>query len=101
MMQEAERERYGAPLRDLSSYTEWRDEVEIEVERAFDFYGTYLIGQTSGLSDALDLGAVRAALEIEDVPREEWPEETRRLLQVHNEVMKIVRREQKAKASRG
>ena len=62
---------------------------------AFDFYGEYLVGQMSGMSEALDLGSVKAALEIDDVPRERWEEDTKRLVMVHNEVMKVVRRRAK------
>jgi hypothetical protein len=66
-----------------------------QVERSIGFYGTYLCGQMSGFSEALDLGAVKAALEIEGIDREEWPEETKRCLLIHGEMMKIVRAKEK------
>lgn len=69
------------------------------VEDAFGFYASYLVGQMAGMSEALDLAAVRAALEIEDVPRDEWPVLTRRYIVIHNEVMKIVRAQSKHKGS--
>ena len=58
-----------------------------------DFYERYLIGQTSGLSSALSLDAVRSALEIDEVPRRHWPERTRRLLVLHREIVAALPKE--------
>lgn len=47
------------------------------------------MGQTNGLSDALSLPAVLAALEIEAIDPNERPELTRRLFRVHTRVSEI------------
>ncbi len=79
----------------MSEYSSWRDEVYPVVEKSFEFYSMYLSGQMSGFSEALDLFSVRAALEIEDIPREDWPGEARRCLLIHGELMEIIRRKSK------
>ncbi len=94
LRQEAINTRYGNPPRDLSQYSEWRDEVYGVVERSLEFYSLYLSGQMSGFSEALDLSSVKVALEIEDIPREDWPAETQRVLLIHSELMQHL---QKAK----
>jgi hypothetical protein len=85
----------------LSKYSEWREEADPQLLEAFNFYGTYLVGQTNGLSDALNLQAVAAALEIDEIERAEWPEMTRRMLQIHSGIMEIVRAKEKRTARRG
>lgn len=57
-----------------------------------DFYGDYLVNQYAGMTEALSLEAVRAALDIEGVPREDWPDMTVRLLGLHSLVMLTVPR---------
>lgn len=85
----------GAPAGDISEYSAWREEVDEEVQTSLGFYGAYLNGQMSGFSEALDLSAVLAALQIDDVPKDDWPALTRRCLLIHGEMMKIARREAK------
>lgn len=87
---EANRVADGAPPRDLSAYTRWRAEAKVENLEAMDFYERYLVGQTAGLGSGLSLDAVRAALEIDEVPRADWPERSRRLLLLHREVVACV-----------
>jgi len=84
---EAERTADGAPPRDLTEYTGWRDTAVPANLDLLDFYERYMIGQTSGFSDALSLDAVMAALRIDGVSRREWPEMTRRLLVLHREIV--------------
>ena len=90
----------GAEPRDLSEYSSWRDDTDLCVLEALDMYGTYLIGQTNGLSDALALSSVVAVFDIEGVASDERPELTRRLLLIHSYVTEIAHKRQR-KAARG
>lgn len=74
----------GAPPRDLSMYSAWRDTADPANLDLISLYCRYgLPGQTNGLSTALSLAAVKDALDIEGVPREDWPEMTERLIRLH------------------
>jgi hypothetical protein len=74
----------GAPPRDLSSYSGWRETADPANLDLISFYLRYgLAGQTSGFSSALSLGAVKDALEIDGSPRTDWPEMTERLVRLH------------------
>lgn len=69
-------------------------DCDIEIQDALEIYGSFLIGQTNGMNDALSLPAVAAALELTGTPLPERPEVARRLLLVHADclaVMKIER----------
>jgi hypothetical protein len=82
--QEVKRQALGAPPRDLSVYTAWRDTADPDNLDLISFYCRYgLPGQTNGFSTALSLGAVKDALDIDGVPREQWPEMTERLIRLH------------------
>ena len=98
---EAAREQLGAPIRDMSHYSEWRDEAPDQVISTINLYASYLIGQTNGMSDALSLPAIRTAFEIEGIPREEWPELTQDLLLVHRETMTLTEKRQKMRKGNG
>lgn len=87
----------GAPARDLSAYTSWRDHADPKNVELIGLYSSYLGGQFSGMGDALSLTAVQATMEILDVPRDDRPEMARRLVVLHG----LVREEQKVRASRG
>lgn len=88
MSDEAQRVRCGAPPRDGTEvWSEWRATADDVVLEAIDLYATYLIGQTSGMSDALSLPAVVAMCEVEAIPQEERPDLTQRLLLVNNAAM--------------
>ncbi len=88
----------GEDSRDLSDYQEWRKTTDRCVQEALILYGTYLIGQTNGMSDALCLTSVCAMFEIEQIDPDSRPELTRRLLQIHWRVMEIHRmRDRQAK----
>lgn len=65
----------------------WRESAGPGNLRLLDFYGAYLVGQYAGMGDALSLDAVRAALDIEGVAREDWPDMTERLLCLHSVVV--------------
>ena len=82
--QEQKRAVMGLPPRDLSAYTGWRDEASPANLDLIDFYLRFLPGQFSGMTNALSLEAVKTALEIDDVPRQEWPDMTERLIRLHN-----------------
>jgi hypothetical protein len=74
----------GAPPRDLSSYSGWRETADLANLDLISFYLRYgLAGQTNGFSSALSLGAVKDALEIEGAARADWPEITERLVHLH------------------
>ncbi len=51
------------------------------------FYRSYLVGQLAGMGSALSLEAVRAALDIEEVPKRAWGEITQQLLALHELVV--------------
>lgn len=84
-MQEA-----GMPPRDIASYSAWRDTAPACVLDALNIYGTYLINQSNGMSDALDLTAVVAAMELEDMPKEDRPDMAILLLLIHARCREIV-----------
>ena len=79
--------RDGAPDRDLSEYSAWRETAQAENIELIAFYGNYLVGQFAGMGEALSLDAVRAALDIDAVPREDWPEMAQRLILLHSIVI--------------
>lgn len=91
---------HGAQPRDMSIYTDWRADTDHCVLSDLNFYGTYLSGQTNGMSDSLPLPSVVAALEIEGVERHEWPERTARLLRIHGNIVGIAEQRQRL-AKRG
>lgn len=91
----------GAEPRDLSRYSEWREQVDEIAERMLDLYGTYLVGQTSGLSEALSLEAVVAMLRIEAFPERQWPAATQLLLIAHAEIMGLVKARARGKKHHG
>lgn len=83
----------GAPPRDLSTYRAWRTNAREENIDLLEFYeGYHLFSQFSGMSDALAIGAVRDALDIEGVPRRLWPGITKRCLRLHGHVMNVTRK---------
>lgn len=61
----------------------WRETAFPENIAIIDFYSAYLVGQYAGMGRALSLDAIRAALDIARVDREEWPDMTARLLHLH------------------
>lgn len=83
MQAEANAQAAGAPPRDLSSYSAWREEADRENLELLETYGTLLIGQHAGMTNALSLDAVLAAMWLEGVPRAEWRDRARRLVLVH------------------
>ncbi len=92
----------GAEPRDIASvYGKWREETDAYVIETLAFYGTYLTGQTNGMSDALSLPAVLAAFDIAGVPQEDRLDATEYLLLIHSRVMDEVRMREKMAAKRG
>lgn len=75
----------------MASWKAWRAEVPPIVHQALDFYGELLFGQTVGFGDALSLLAVRTALEIDEVPRQEWYEMTHRCFTIHTQVLRMIK----------
>lgn len=65
----------------------WRQEADPENLDLLSFYGRYLVNQYAGMSNALNLDAVRTAMEIEGVEREAWPSMTERLVYLHGLVV--------------
>lgn len=80
----------GAPERDLSAYSEWRERTDLTVQEAMEMYGAHLVGQTAGMSDALSLTAVMAAFELEDIERDRRPGMVWMLNRIHTHVRDIV-----------
>jgi hypothetical protein len=64
-------------------------------------YGTYLGGQTSGMSDALSIPAVESLYRILRYPLAARPAMTWLLLRLHSGLMEIRRREAAMKGKRG
>lgn len=81
--QEANRAIEGAPPRDVSSYSEWRNSADPENLDLLSLYGRFLVGQYAGMTEMLALPSVVAALEINGVPRDQWPTTAERLLCLH------------------
>ena len=79
----------GAEPRDLSEHSEWRKTVDQCVLDALTLYGTYLIGQSAGMSDALSLGAIVTACDIEGIPQESRPEFARHVLMIHSRNLEL------------
>ena len=73
----------GAPGRNLDEYSAWRREACDENLRLLRIYGTWLVGQYAGMSEALSLQAVESALRIERVPPSERREVAERLMYLH------------------
>ena len=86
--------------RDLSQKSEWREGTDLCVLLDLNFYGAYLAGQSNGMSSSLPLPSVVAALEIEGVERNEWPERTARLLRIHGNIVDITEQRRRL-ATRG
>ena len=78
---EAKRER-GVEC-DVAQFSEYRLDADPDNLELLALYGRYLVGQYAGMGRALNLDAVRAALDIEGIDRQEWSEMTRRLLVLH------------------
>lgn len=72
-------------------YRKWEDEASPENVSLISLYTTFLIGQYAGMTDALDLSAARAAVEIARVDEEEQPEMIARLIVLH----RLIREEQR------
>jgi hypothetical protein len=83
----------GAPPRDLSEYTDWRFDAHPDNLRAIGIYSDLLVGQFAGMTEALSLEAVRAAMDILGVDRRERPALARRLIRLHGLVMEFKRAE--------
>jgi len=73
----------GAPARDLSAFSQWREKADAENLELLEMYGSLLIGQFAGMGTALNLDAVVAAFRIEGTPRSAWPVMSRRLVMLH------------------
>lgn len=87
----------GAPPRDVDSYSEWQYTALPDTLTLIQFYRSYLIGQTAGMGSALSLEAVRAALDIEEVPKRAWAEVTQALIALHELVVKHAKRRRQPK----
>lgn len=87
----------GAPGRDLSGFTAWRETSDLENLELIGMYASYLYGQHAGMTDALSLPAVIAAMDILRVEQEERPELARRLILLHGLVRERERVKEKEK----
>lgn len=58
-------------------------------------YGSLLVGQYAGMTDALSLEAVEAAMRILSIPDDERPSLARRLIVLHGLVREIQRPKEK------
>lgn len=97
MRAEANMRADGAPGRDLSGLMAWRDTADPENLELIAVYSSYLYGQHAGMTDALSLPAVIAAMDILRVEQEERPELARRLIVLHGLVRERERAKEKEK----
>jgi hypothetical protein len=79
----------------MSPYSDWRSCADPLTIFALDFYAEWLVGQTVGMSDALNLLAVKAAMEMDGIQNDDMTDLTTRCFVVHAELMKIVKRKKK------
>ena len=77
----------GAPSRDLSMYSNWRDTARDENLELLRIYGKRLIGQVAGMGEALDILKIDKALEYEGIPEAERPDLAERLNLLHSIAM--------------
>jgi len=91
------RQAMGAEPRDTSEVTAWRKSTDEVVLEALDLYGSRLIGQTNGFSDALSLPALVAALDLEGVEQKDRPEMADMILRIHTRAMEIWKVEQESR----
>lgn len=80
----------GAPPRDLRELSRWRAVAMPENVALLDMYGELLVNQYAGFTDALNLEAARAAMDICMIPREEWRDTARRLIIIHTRVVATI-----------
>jgi hypothetical protein len=78
---------------DDASLTGWREEIDPENADLLGMYGSLLYGQHAGMTDALSLPAVIAAMDILDTPKDERPALARRLIFLHG----LVRERERAR----
>ena len=81
----------AAPRPGIVQYSAWRERTDEVIQVVFAFYGTYLVGQTNGMSDALSLPALVAAMDLDSVAKELRPRLAQLCLTVHAELMAIHR----------
>ncbi len=74
-------------------YEDWRESAEPENLDLIEMYAGLLAGQYAGMTDALSLEAVEAAMRIERIQQDDRPGLARRLMMLH----RLVREEQRAK----
>lgn len=82
--------------RDLSDYSAWRKTTDAHLLSELDLYGALLSGQTNGFSEALPLPAIRAAMDLAQIPEDDWMDVSQRLLQIHVQVVADWKRKHKA-----
>lgn len=73
----------------------WHETVDPENLELLDIYGSLLVGQYAGMTDALSLEAVEAAMRILAIPKDERPTLARRLIVLHGIVREIQRPKEK------
>lgn len=90
---QAKRRAFGRPQEDPERYSKWRDDTDPANLDVLSFYGRYLVGQYAGMGQALNLDSVRAALEIDGIDREDWPEMTSRMLFLHGVFVEVTKKD--------
>ena len=86
----------GQEPRDLSEYSAWRKTTDACILADIELYGSLLSGQTNGFSEALSIPAVRAAMDLAQVPEDDWFDVSQRLVQIHSRVVEDWKRKHKA-----
>lgn len=72
---------------------DWQDDADPENLDLIAMYGSFLFGQHAGMTDALNLPAVVAAMDLMDIERQDRPALARRLIFLHG----LVREQQRTK----
>jgi len=78
---------------EAEGYQDWRETAEPDNLDLIDLYAGLLAGQYAGMTDALSLEAVEAAMRIERIAEDDRPGLARRLIVLHS----LVREQQRAK----
>ena len=75
------------PRSAIKEYGLWRQKASSRVMEALAFYARYLVGQFSGMGEALSLESLRFACVAEAIPPSRWPDLTEEMQMIHRIVV--------------
>lgn len=76
---------------EAEGYQDWRETAEPDNLDLIELYAGLLAGQHAGMTDALSLEAVEAAMRIERIAEDDRPGLARRLIVLHSLVREVQR----------